>query len=568
MSVVHIQQIKNKVCDAFAAKIDTSDITDKDKEKDIKITTRCLAAYAIHYASGCSEQEAADAVVDGSDDNGIDAIFYSNEGELYIVQSKYSQDGSGEPSSGDVSKFCRGVKDLINEKFDRFNSKIQEKAPIIQQALGAFNTKYVLILIDTHAQKQLAMHASRFIEDLLDEMNNNGAENPDPVFSFNRISQSIIHESLAKKAGNTPIDVTMSLSAWGKISEPYIGYYGAVSGSEIADWWKTYGDRLFDKNIRKVLGKTDVNDSIEKTIKDCPERFWYYNNGITIIADKIEKSAFGGGNRDLGSFRLTNFAIINGAQTVSTIGKSAYNAENKLENVNVHTRIIQLSETPEQFGEEITKANNRQNRIENRDFVSQDPEQIRIRQELLIDGIEYNLMRSEIYTPSEKSFDITEATVALACASGRTSLVVNAKSNIGKFYENLQRGIYKEIFNPTVTGCFLYNCIQLNRYVENYLKKKVKQLPRKAGREYGVLIHGNRVIEMVCIKRLNLKERLASIDFDITSYDIDSVVDQISNEIVDYLRTNYQDSFLATLFKNATKTDELVRSLLSAEVAQ
>lgn len=568
MSVVHIQQIKNKVCDAFAAKIDTSDIADKDKEKDIKITTRCLAAYAIHYTSGCSEQEAADAVVDGSDDNGIDAIFYSNEGELYIVQSKYSQDGSGEPSSGDVGKFCQGVKDLINEKFDRFNSKIQGKAPIVQQALGAFNTKYVLILIDTHAQKQLAIHASRFIEDLLDEMNNNGAENPDPVFSFNRISQSIIHESLAQKAGNTPIDVTMSLSAWGKISEPHIAYYGAVSGSEIAEWWKMYGDRLFDKNIRKVLGKTDVNDSIEKTIKDCPEFFWYYNNGITIIADKIEKSAVGGGNRDLGSFKLTNFAIINGAQTVSTIGKSAYNTENKLENVNVHTRIIQLSETPEQFGVEITKANNRQNRIENRDFVSQDPEQIRIRQELLIDGIEYNLMRSEINAPSEKSFDITEATVALACASGRTSLVVNAKSNIGKFYENLQRGIYKEIFNPTVTGCFVRNCIELNRYVENYLKEKIKQLPRKAGREYGVLIHGNRVIEMVCIKRLNLKDRLASTDFNIASYDINTTVDQITNEIVDYLKAHYQDSFLATLFKNATKTDELVKSLLPTDVTQ
>ena len=176
MSVIHIQQIRNKICDAFATKIDTSDIADKDKEKDIKITTRCLAAYAVHYTSGCSEQEAADAVVDGGNDNGIDAIYLSNEGELFVVQSKYSQDGTGEPSCADVSKFCRGVKDLINEKFDRFNSKIQGKAAIIQQALGAFNTKYVLLLIDTHAKKKLAEHASRVINDLLDEMNNNGAE--------------------------------------------------------------------------------------------------------------------------------------------------------------------------------------------------------------------------------------------------------------------------------------------------------------------------------------------------------------------------------------------------------
>lgn len=565
MSIVHIQQIRTKVCDAFSSKIDVSDIADRDKEKDIKITTRCLAAYAIHYKSGCSEQEAADAVVDGSDDNGIDAIYYSADGELFIVQSKFSQDGSGEPSSADVGKFCHGIKDLINEKFDRFNPKIQKKASIIQQALSAFNTKFVLILIDTHAQKQLAPHATRLIDDLLEEMNNNGAENPDPVFSFDRISQSVIHESLAQKAGNTPIDVTLSLSFWGKVSDPYIAYYGAVSGVEIAEWWKTYGDRLFEKNIRKVLGKTDVNDSIEKTIKDCPELFWYYNNGITIIADKIEKSAVGGAARDLGSFKLTNFAIINGAQTVSTIGKSAYINDNRLENVSVQARIVQLSDTPEQFGEEITKANNRQNRVENRDFVSQDLEQIRIRQELLIDGIEYNLMRSEAYIPTEKSFDITEATVALACASGKTSLVVIAKSNIGKFYENLQKGIYKELFNPSVTGCFVRNCIELNRNVENYLKEKIKHLPRKAGREYGVLIHGNRVIEMLSIKRLDLSSKLTSTDFNINELNIGECVDQITDEIVAYLREYYQDSFLATLFKNATKTDELVRALLPEE---
>ena len=171
MNVVHIHQIRTKICDAFAAKINTSDIVDSDKGKDIKITTRCLAAYAIHYASGCSEQEAADAVVDGGNDNGIDAIYLSSDGELFIVQSKYSQDGTGEPSYADVMKFCQGVKDLINEKLDRFNSKIQGKAAVIQQALGAFNTKYVLLLIDTHAQKQLAEHASRVITDLLDEMN-------------------------------------------------------------------------------------------------------------------------------------------------------------------------------------------------------------------------------------------------------------------------------------------------------------------------------------------------------------------------------------------------------------
>ena len=46
MSVIHIQQIRNKICDAFATKIDTSDIADKDKEKDIKINDTVLVQKA------------------------------------------------------------------------------------------------------------------------------------------------------------------------------------------------------------------------------------------------------------------------------------------------------------------------------------------------------------------------------------------------------------------------------------------------------------------------------------------------------------------------------------------
>src|SRR5437763_8643185 len=69
------------------------------------------------------------------------------------------------------------------------------------------------------------------------------------------------------------------------------------------------------------------------------------------------------------------------------------------------------------FGEEVTKTNNRQNRIENRDFVALDPEQSRLRSELAIDGIDYQLVRSESVTRTSNSFDLVEAITALACAS-------------------------------------------------------------------------------------------------------------------------------------------------------
>ena len=89
------------------------------------------------------------------------------------------------------------------------------------------------------------------------------------------------------------------------------------------------------------------------------------------------------------------------------------------------------------FGEEVTKTNNRQNRIENRDFVALDPEQSRLRSELAIDGIDYQLVRSESATRTLNTFDLVEATTALACASGNVRLVVQLKREIGKLWEDV-----------------------------------------------------------------------------------------------------------------------------------
>jgi hypothetical protein len=69
----------------------------------------------------------------------------------------------------------------------------------------------------------------------------------------------------------------------------------------------------------------------------------------------------------------------------------------------------------ETFADDVTRTNNRQNRIENRDFVTLDKEQNRIRMELAIDGIDYQVLRTDAVVRSDTAFDLVEATTALAC---------------------------------------------------------------------------------------------------------------------------------------------------------
>lgn len=563
MSILHINQISSKIQDLFKSQLDLSDIGENDNQRDDKIITRCLAAYAVYNTLEISEQQAAQAVVDGGDDNGIDAILYSPTNKrMIIVQSKWSKDGSGEPDSAGVAKFCSGVRDLFNLKFDRFNEKIKKRQNVIELALGEYDTKYELIFIDTCTALNLSVHSSRHIDDLLSEMNNIGDANAENLVSFNRLNQSKVHSSLAQSAGNAAIDIELGLTNWGVVNEPFKAYYGMVSGNEIVQWWKNYNVRLFEKNIRQVLGTTDVNEEIEKTLQSRPELFWYFNNGITIIADSVTKSLVGGGTRDLGSFKLTNIAIVNGAQTVSTIGKfGVANSSTNLDNVKVGIRLIQLSETPENFDKEITKYNNRQNRIENRDFVSQDAEQIRIKTELMIDGIDYNIMRSETFQYSDKSFELIEATVALACASGKTSLAVQAKGGIGKYFEDLTKGIYKEIFNASISGYYVYNAVRVVRKIEAIIRSEITKLGTYSGRQYGLLVHGNRMIALKAINELNLKSQLQKAEFTITDSILEDKVKEIISRMNTYIDTNYTESILGTLFKNSTKCSDIIDNI-------
>lgn len=83
--------------------------------------------------------------------------------------------------------------------------------------------------------------------------------------------------------------------------------------------------RLFDDNIREFLGTRGVNNKMIKTLQNKNERrnFFYYNNGVTIICEKIEKV----GNAKAGGV-LYQPQIINGCQTVNSI---AYVIENEIE---------------------------------------------------------------------------------------------------------------------------------------------------------------------------------------------------------------------------------------------
>ena len=102
-------------------------------------------------------------------------------------------------------------------------------------------------------------------------------------------------------------------------------------------------------------------------------------------------------------------------------------------------RVISLENAGPDLEISITKTNNRQNRIDNRDFVTLDPEQKRLQAELGVDGIMYHVIRSETVAKSDSSFDLLSTTTSLACSSGKPSLFVQLKREIGRLWEGISR---------------------------------------------------------------------------------------------------------------------------------
>ncbi|MCR5106715.1 MAG: AIPR family protein [Lachnospiraceae bacterium] len=163
---------------------------------------------------------------------------------------------------------------------------------------------------------------------------------------------------------------------------------------------------LFGQNLRESLSKSKTYDGMADTIRKEPEKFWFYNNGITVIAEDYDtKYEKGSVERVI----LREFSIINGAQTTSALGRFLKEAEmdnntediDQLKKVYVLARILKV--TDDDFKSQIAIFNNTQNPITTRDMASNREEQLQLYHGL-IDGIAPNIymeIRRGMKAPSD-----------------------------------------------------------------------------------------------------------------------------------------------------------------------
>lgn len=151
----------------------------------------------------------------------------------------------------------------------------------------------------------------------------------------------------------------------------------AIPGEALKFVYDKFGARLLEANVRSFLSATGkVNKGIRDTLKDAPERFMAYNNGIVVVADEasLAKTSDGGP----GIVWLKGMQIVNGGQTTASIYFTKMKSpEIDLSRVRVPAKIIVLrSDDPiaeEALISDVSRFANTQNSVKQSDLSANKP---------------------------------------------------------------------------------------------------------------------------------------------------------------------------------------------------
>ncbi len=550
MSKLVVNRIKSYLDKTFHGKIDLSDLA-KQKEDDQQKSfySRALSSYSLTIVAGATIDDAASAITDGFDDNGIDAIFFDRQTKnLWLVQSKFINDGSGGIANGDIEKFAKGVKLLIDGDFPRFNKKVNDLEDDIIEALDDSSVKIQILL--AYTGKQLSSHNLASINDLLKDQNG-----LDELIFFTDFNIEKAYKGLETGVGSQPINEDIFISNWGYIEEPFKSYYGQITGAELGSIWEKYGRRLFTENIRSFLGNTSsVNEEIMKTVKTEPENFIYFNNGITILCDSIKKKPMGGADRSIGAFTCNGISVVNGAQTLGSIGSLVCTHQNELEKVKVSVRFISLESSPEGFGQRITIANNTQNKVEKKDFVSLDTEQARIKIELKLDNIDYHYKRTgDKPAPDDNNYLLEEVAFSLASLWHNVDYSTMVKKESNKIWEDVTKPPYTDLFNQNISAQKITKSLKIYRYISS----KMDDLSKNAdGRKKSIYRYGNSLVAHIVMQKMPKEiwsDSYTTFDF---FYDgiLPSLTMKTINNLYATIELNYSDSMIPYTLRNYTKS--------------
>lgn len=158
-------------------------------------------------------------------------------------------------------------------------------------------------------------------------------------------------------------------------SKKYSVYLAIINGDLLATLYDEFRDRLLEKNVRSFLQvKGGVNRGIRDTLREEPDMFLAYNNGISVTAESVEIVRDENGKPSIK--RIRDMQIVNGGQTTASI---FYAKNDRKIAVDLSQVFVQMKISVIHSAEIWTRSSqnfdlcNTQNKIQVADFSANDP---------------------------------------------------------------------------------------------------------------------------------------------------------------------------------------------------
>lgn len=349
--ITKYEQYYNKLCDLL------EEIQKKNGYPNISMAFNHWYLGAMY---DLSEQEIAESIVDGKDDYGVDAIICEEENQkLTIFQFKFpstSNNLSKEVSQSDILKtlqgfeVLRGRSDLKgeNDKFEDFKKQLK----------GIFIEKFELVFVSFN-------NGVVNNKNIVEQFKENFEQESGSEMEISYIDKKIISNLFEKLTRTTSVKATIpyKICQQAYSTSEINSYMGVLDAIDLVEALKDKMLVIFDENIRLLEKKSIVNDQIKATASNDEDSgmFYFYNNGIVFICDKVANSP--------NSLRLNleGASIVNGCQTVNSLHKAYIEGKLK-EDVSLLFRVIEISDYDERT--RITNYLNSQNSIKGSYFIA------------------------------------------------------------------------------------------------------------------------------------------------------------------------------------------------------
>ena len=427
---------------------------DPNKRKSAAFVVLCMST-----ALNLDMEDCADLLTEGGNDAGVDGIHLGEveDGSFVVTlfQGKYRvNDLSGEanfPENG-----VKAALQTIEVLFDPYrevelNPKLQPRVAEVRSLIRDGDIPTVRVLLCNNGARWQPQ-ADRWVTEAK------------TLYGDQVDIEHFSHDDIIRALQRRPhIDETVTLS--GELIAEDLQFkrviVGRIAVQELHRLYQQHGDALLERNIRRYLGPANrVNAEMRQTLLDAEKApsFYFYNNGITAICDRLDFNALQKADHQV---QLKNLQIVNGGQTCRTIYQALEEDLFAPTNAFVLIRIYQLSEDSREVVRDITRATNSQSPVDLRDLHANDDIQKTLALGIEQLGYVYKHHREDGVSGENVITSATVAEAALAVWRERPHQArLRRSQHFGKLYDTIFQGLEPA---AALTAVLIYRDVERRR---------------------------------------------------------------------------------------------------------